>query len=131
MSEANYTRYEIAPAQVRRAAPAAARVKVWTGLGTVLLTGAALSFAPHGSQADTFGKLGHAGASAPALAKIAAGGEGGEGGEGARSADAGVDNVAYLTHLSLIRGHLEVGMELYRQGEHKAAEPHMKHPIEE
>jgi hypothetical protein len=133
MSEDNdpLIRREIAAAQVRRAGLAAARLKVWTGLGTVLLTGAALSLAPHESQAGTFGKLSHAGAGTSALAQIAAGGEGGEGGEGARSADAGVDNVAYLTQLSLIRGHLEVGMELYRQGEHKAAEPHMKHPIEE
>jgi hypothetical protein len=39
--------------------------------------------------------------------------------------------VAYLTQLGLIRGHLDVGMDLYRRGERAAAEPHMEHPAEE
>jgi hypothetical protein len=112
----------------------ATRVKVWTGLGTILLAGAALSLVPHGSGASPLGKLAKAGAGTSSLVQIAAGhegGEGGEGGEGAKSANPDIDDAGYLTQLGLMRGHLEVGMELYRQGERKAAEPHMKHPIEE
>ena len=36
-----------------------------------------------------------------------------------------------LTQLSLIRGHLFVGMELYRQGAVDHAKTHMKHPQDE
>jgi hypothetical protein len=38
---------------------------------------------------------------------------------------------AYLTQLGLIRGHLDVGTELYRIGDQKAAVTHMKHPEDE
>ncbi len=117
--------------QHQQALPAPTRVKVWTGLGTVLLTGAALSLLPHAAQAGALGKLAKPGASAPSLIQLAAGGEGGEGGEGARTDDLGTDDIAYLTQLGLMRGHLEVGIDLYRQREQKAAEPHMGHPIEE
>lgn len=41
------------------------------------------------------------------------------------------DDTAYLTRLGLIRGHLRVGMELYRQGRHEHAKRHMKHPGDE
>ena len=41
------------------------------------------------------------------------------------------DDVAYLTQLGLVRGHFDVGMELYRQDERAAAEPHMAHPTKE
>ena len=49
----------------------------------------------------------------------------------AAAADLAEDDVAYLTQLGLVRGHLDVGMDLYRQGERAAAEPHMAHPPEE
>ncbi len=68
-------------------------------------------------------------------------GEGGEGeggggeGEGEGAATAGADlttdDAAYLTQLGLIRGHLAVGYELYRQDLPELAETHMKHPREE
>ncbi len=68
-------------------------------------------------------------------------GEGGEGeGEGAAgegeggataAADFDADDVAYLTQLSLIRGHLAVGYALYTNGMPGLAETHMKHPREE
>jgi hypothetical protein len=128
---------ERAPARTVAALPgeraAPARVKVWTGLGSVLLTGAALSLLPHTSQAGVLGKLAKSGASTPSLIQLAAGegGEGGEGGEAAREIDPGTDDVAYLTQLGLMRGHLEVGMDLYRQGEHEAALPQMENAIEE
>jgi hypothetical protein len=128
---------------------AGGRVKVWTGLGTVMLAGAALSLAPSVSHAGLLDKAGKPvpGASPPVqLAQQGGeggeageggeggggggGGEGGEGGEGA-AVHLAEDDGAYLTQLGLVRGHLEVGMDLYRQGEHAAAEPHMAHPAEE
>jgi hypothetical protein len=39
--------------------------------------------------------------------------------------------VAYLTHLGLVRGHLGVGVDLYREGAQDAAQTHMKHPGDE
>jgi hypothetical protein len=41
------------------------------------------------------------------------------------------DDIAYLTRLGLIRGHLRVGMELYGKGMHEHAKGHMKHPADE
>lgn len=41
------------------------------------------------------------------------------------------DDAAYLTQLGLIRGHLRVGMELYREGRYDHAKRHMKHPEDE
>ena len=45
--------------------------------------------------------------------------------------DAALDDTAYLTQLGLIRGHLRVGIELYREGRHDHAKRHMKHPEDE
>ena len=59
------------------------------------------------------------------------GGEGGEGGEAGAPADPVQDDAAYLHQLGQIRGHLAVGVELYRQGEKAAAATHMKHPGDE
>ena len=59
------------------------------------------------------------------------GGKGGEGGERAAAANLSRSDAAYLTQLALIRGHLNVGVELYRVGERKAAATHMKHPDDE
>jgi len=59
-------------------------------------------------------------------------GEGGEGEEGSSSpADLKTDDQAYLTRLGLIRGHLRVGYELYRDGHLDMAITHMKHPRDE
>lgn len=58
------------------------------------------------------------------------GGEGGEG-EGAKSVNLAVDDIAYLTQLSLMRGHLFVGYELYKAGHAEQANTHMKHPESE
>lgn len=41
------------------------------------------------------------------------------------------DDVAYLTQLGLMRGHLHVGVGLYDMGEHAEAATHMKHPESE
>ncbi|HEX6260012.1 MAG TPA: hypothetical protein VFZ51_05100 [Woeseiaceae bacterium] len=50
---------------------------------------------------------------------------------GAAESSLATDDVAYLTRLGLIRGHLRVGMELYEQGMHEHAKGHMKHPGDE
>ena len=47
------------------------------------------------------------------------------------TADLSTDDVAYLTQLGLLRGHLRVGNELYQQGLADMALTHMKHPGEE
>ena len=41
------------------------------------------------------------------------------------------DDVAYLTQLSLIRGHAKVGHELFAEGEIQAARSHGRHPRDE
>ena len=64
-------------------------------------------------------------------------GQGGEGqggeGEGATTAgsELSTDDVAYLTQLGLIRGHLAVGHALFTNDLPELAETHMKHPREE
>lgn len=45
--------------------------------------------------------------------------------------DLSTDDVAYLTQLGLLRGHLMVGFELYRNSLPEMSETHMKHPNEE
>lgn len=53
-------------------------------------------------------------------------------GEGAESgANLGEDDIAYLTQLGLMRGHLFVGYELYKAGHIEHAKTHMKHPKSE
>lgn len=61
-----------------------------------------------------------------------AGGEGeGEGeGEGGEASIVRNDTL-YLARLGLIRGHLNVGVDLYRNGHAQAAATHMKHPADE
>ena len=72
-----------------------------------------------------------------ARAKAAKEGEGGEGegGEGEGGATAAADfannDIAYLTQLGLIRGHLAVGYALYQRDLPELSETHMKHPREE
>lgn len=46
-------------------------------------------------------------------------------------ADLSTNDIAYLTQLGLIRGHLLVGHKLYQQDLPDLAETHMKHPQEE
>lgn len=117
------------------------RSRIWVSLSAALLAGTALSgpLAAAPSKATDGLK-----AAAGPLHFVAGreGGEGGAGGEagakkvreggegGGNAADAG-DTVAYFTQLSLIRGHLFVGMELYRLGAVEHARTHMKHPQDE
>lgn len=54
--------------------------------------------------------------------------EGGEGGEAAASADSVDNDAVYLSQLGFIRGHLLVGVNLFREGHTEASATHMKHP---
>lgn len=106
------------------------KAKTWTGLGAVLLAGTALT-APL-AQAEPGRDLlpGLSQADSPLLlAQSSPGGGEGEGAGGA--ADLASDDVAYLTQFGLVRGHLRVGVELYRQSAVAAAKTHMKHPGDE
>lgn len=110
--------------------------KLWSGLGVFLLAGTALSH-PAPAGPGEAGRNAHA-PQVPAASTILAqhkmneGGEGGEGGEGAKGkADLTRDDVAYLTQLGLVSGHLNVGVDLYRAGARDAARSHMKHPGDE
>jgi hypothetical protein len=116
--------------------------KIWFGLSASLLasTSITVSAAVAGTRSVGLG-VGSAvqGFEAPAsearwrTAQHAPGkgGEGGEGGERGAAADLTRSGSAYLTQLGLIRGHLDVGVELYRVGELHAATTHMKHPDDE
>jgi len=117
----------------------------WPGLGAALLAGTALS-QPAPAAADDQSPYPTPGFEQEVdLIQLAASesgeaGEGseageGEGGEGeggeAASADLAEDDVAYLTHLGLVRGHLLVGVALYKDGAREMAVTHMKHPGDE
>lgn len=58
------------------------------------------------------------------------GGEGGEGGESGQTA-AITSDVDVLVVLAQMQGHLLVAQELLSQGQVKAAEPHVGHPVDE
>ncbi|MGD9617650.1 MAG: hypothetical protein AB7H90_20045 [Alphaproteobacteria bacterium] len=124
--------------------------KVWLTLGVALIAGAsvgagAVAAAPEARHAVAGSHAGQAasdGETAPASWRIAQhtghqggergrAGEGGEGGERGAAADPTRSDAAYLTQLGLIRGHLDVGTELYRTGDQKTAVTHMKHPEDE
>lgn len=93
------------------------RNRVWLGLGVVVAASAAF-YAGTNSQSGMDHDM--------TMAE-----EGGEGGEGASSADAIASDAVYLAQLSFIRGHLYVGVSLYREGDLDAAATHMKHPGDE
>ncbi|HEX2150407.1 MAG TPA: hypothetical protein VHG31_00230 [Stellaceae bacterium] len=132
------------------------RDKVWLSLGVALVTGAslgggAIAAVPETGHAVAGVRAGHdpsaRDAVAPSLwiaqhARPAGGehGKAGEGGEGGKAGEGGErggaanltrSDAAYLTQLGLIRGHLDVGTELYRIGDQKTAVTHMKHPEDE
>ncbi|AOE50823.1 hypothetical protein [Kangiella sediminilitoris] len=99
--------------------------KVWAGVGSALIATSVaaqpsdnLTVTPVTSTVVSFSSMGE--------------GEGGEGeGEGSAKVDLRTDNSAYLARLGLIRGHLWVGMKLYREGHLAMAKTHMKHPEDE
>jgi hypothetical protein len=109
---------------------AGSSLKLWVGLGSYVLVGATAAAADPGD---------HGSAAKPAWEQVAqaahqhgAGGEGGEGGEGGADPLAGLgEDQAYLANVAMIRGHLDVGRELYGAGRTGDALPHFVHPVEE
>ena len=102
------------------------RKKLWLAIGATLV-------ASLGCSNDDQSQLADPGSATSSQVAISDGGEGGEGGETGTSETGNlVDNDAlYLTYLKLMRGHLYVGLELYRSGAQQAAATHMKHPEDE
>lgn len=90
--------------------------RIWLGLGIVVATSAAFY-----AGTNQLG-MGH---------DMEAMEEGGEGGEGATTAETIDSDAAYLAQLSFIRGHLNVGVNLYREDAMDASATHMKHPADE
>lgn len=95
--------------------------KKWVSLGVALASGISLS--------ATAADMSHDMHSASDNVVMAATGEG-EGG-GVTETDLKTNDVAFITRLGLIRGHLLVGYELYKQGHVDMAITHMKHPRDE
>ncbi|MFV0276585.1 MAG: hypothetical protein ACK5HY_05290 [Parahaliea sp.] len=103
------------------------RTKLWSSLSLAALVGGSAV-----SQAAEDERLLLAASAVDAGQAVAAAGSEGEGeGEGAVAQDPATNDVAYLTQLGLMRGHLLVGLELYRQGHIEHARTHMKHPKSE
>jgi hypothetical protein len=108
------------------------KVKIWFGLGSYLLASASPLAVSAAETAKNSVSDGHAQATMVAQANAEGeGGEGGEGGGGGGAPQLATNDAAYLTQLGLIRGHLNVGFDLYQQGEVDAAKTHMKHPGDE
>ncbi|OFE12576.1 hypothetical protein PHACT_05025 [Pseudohongiella acticola] len=95
--------------------------KLWLGLGVVCVAGVAMTSCSSDESSDMAG-MDHGAMTAS---------EGGEGGEGASSADSVASDAVYLGQLAFIRGHLNVGVNLYREGDEDASATHMKHPESE
>jgi hypothetical protein len=109
---------------------AGSKVKIWVGLGAyVLASGVGTAW----TQTPDAGHSVH-GKHAVQIAQAGQGGEGGEeGGEAGESkALEGLnEEQAYLANIAMIRGHLNVGNELYAAGKTNDALPHFLHPVEE
>lgn len=112
------------------------RNKLWKSISVIGLAGAAGMSLSACTEEENEGEA----AVAPietSVDAVALAGEGevisaGEGeGEGAAATELTSDDLAYLTHLSLIKGHLYVGAELYKAGHIEHAKTHMKHPESE
>lgn len=104
--------------------------KVWVGLGAALLAGSAAT--AHTAETDPFNSHASHGTMQLAAAMGEGEGEGGEGeGEGGGAVDLTTNDAAYLGQLGLVRGHLWVGVQLYKAGHTDMALTHMKHPGDE
>lgn len=100
--------------------------KRWLSLGVAVASGLSVSALAADSEPTSTLE------SAPTVIHAMATGEGGGEGEGAATAsDLKTDDVAYLSRLGLIRGHLLVGYQLYSQQHAAMAVMHMKHPRDE
>jgi len=95
--------------------------KLWLGLSAVCVAGVTMTACSSDESANMAG-MEHSAMTAS---------EGGEGGEGASSEDSIASDAVYLGQLAFIRGHLNVGVNLYREGDEEASATHMKHPESE
>lgn len=134
------------------------KTKLWVGLGAFTLVGAgvAIEGGLDGARADAaqqdvpavgapLAGVATPAASMPGVVQLAFaggeaghgshaggdGGEGGEGGEAGAATAAATDPVAYIEMIQYIRGHLDVGRELYEADRAKDAMIHFVHPAEE
>jgi hypothetical protein len=108
------------------------RSKIWLGLGTVAIAGAAMGAVADARSASIQGAAHHQHGPAPSTVLAAQqGGEGGEGGEKGTAPSTLAPNLKFYRDVSLIRGHLLVGDELVRQERWADALPHFLHPAEE
>jgi len=113
--------------------------KVWMGVSSALLvTSAAASGAVNASDMQTVNDSVPTVTASSVAVSFAALGEGGAGegegegeGEGGTTADLRTDDAAFLARIGLMRGHLWVGIKLYREGHLAMAKTHMKHPKDE
>lgn len=119
------------------------RTKLWSSLSLAALVGSGTLSAcspqePEGAAAEDSSRVEEAVnpmedtpvAKTRSVAVVPAGGE--AEGEGlSAEVDPATDDVAYLTQLGLMRGHLLVGLELYRAGHIDHARTHSKHPKSE
>mgnify|MGYP000067749738 CR=1 FL=1 len=111
------------------------RNKLWLSMQTVTLAGittlSACSMDSSGEGDQIEGESGNAEQVSTLHAMPDLQGEGGEGEGAATEVDLATDDLAYLTQLGLMRGHLLVGNKLYQEGHAEHAKTHMKHPKSE
>ncbi|AFJ03005.1 hypothetical protein Q7C_1864 [Methylophaga frappieri] len=100
--------------------------KKWISLGVALASGVSTS-----ALAADFVDHNHTHSNIVLAAAGEGEGEGEGEGAGVTVIDLKVNDVAYLTRLGLIRGHLLVGYQLYSEGKTEMAITHMKHPRDE
>lgn len=108
------------------------RTKLWTSINTITLVGvASVGIAGCDSSSDTAADIEQQAKVAVEQTASALEGEGEGEGEGAGTVDLATNDLAYLTQLALMRGHLYVGNALYQDGHLDHAKMHMKHPESE
>jgi len=109
------------------------RTKLWAGLSAATLVGAtSLVGCTTESEVDsTTPAVESSAAEAKVMPTITIAGDGEGEGVVATESNLATDDIAYLTQLGLMRGHLHVGYQLYQAGHLSHAKTHMKHPESE
>jgi len=102
------------------------RKKLWLSITAAVWTGAGTFSIAHAQ--DDSPAASHSMHSAQPASMATGEGEGEGGGESSNLLD---DDIAFLTRLGLIRGHLRVGNALYQAGHVDMSATHMKHPRDE
>lgn len=98
--------------------------KIWSRLGIVTLTAGAILLSSCSDKAEEHNhKETMANSSSHDMA-----GHNMKGESVSSDVNLATDDIAYLTQLGLMRGHLRVGYELYQAGHVAHAKTHMKHP---